>query len=144
MEGFMESIVGVIFVVLVFGLPVIAIVMACWTAMHKKSREKEIKQLIIENKTDPETARILLEGKKKKETKLGNVDLSTLRTACMMLGIGLGALITWLCGVSKGNIYFWLIIAFGIGVGMLVSFIVELYLTKKYSKDKPADPPVED
>ena len=70
---------------------------------------------------------------------MGPVNLDTLRTACILLGIGLGALINWLAeSFNLGTIYFWLIIAFGIGVGLLVSFLVEMQLYKKYG-NKPAD-----
>ena len=138
MEEIFESFVGLVIIVLIFGLPVIAVIMVSWTSMYKKKREKEIRQMIIENHTDAETARVLLEGKKKKNEKVGNVDLSTLRSACIMLGIGLGALINWLCSISTGNLYFWLIIAFGIGIGMLVSFIVEWHLHKQFPpKEEP-------
>ena len=146
MEEIFESFVGLVLIVLIFGLPVIAVIMVSWTSMYKKKREKEIRQMIIENHTDAETARVLLEGKKKKNEKVGNVDLSTLRSACIMLGIGLGALINWALepfGFGAKDINFWIIIAFGIGVGMLCSFLVELHLAKKTTL-KPEEKPEED
>jgi len=48
-----------------------------------------------------------------------------------LLGVGLGAGIDWLAGTSTGSIYFWLIVAFGVGIGMLCSFLVELRLANK-------------
>ena len=139
---FFESFVGLVAVVLIFGLPVIAVLMAFISGMHKRKREKEIRQLIIENHTDPETAKLLIDESKKSKKEprqMGPVNLDTLRTACILLGIGLGALINWLAeSFNLGTIYFWLIIAFGIGVGLLVSFLVEMQLYKKYG-NKPAD-----
>jgi Flp pilus assembly protein TadB len=125
--------IGLVAVVLSLGVPMVAIVMAFITKMKKDQQQKELRQLIIENKTDAETAKLLIdEPKKAKETrKPGTIDLGTLRTACILLGAGLGALINWLCGLSVGDLYFWFLVAFGIGIGMLCSFLVELRLAKK-------------
>ena len=68
----------------------------------------------------------------------------TERAACILLGLGLGALINWMCCIETKNIYFWLIIASGIGIGLLCSFLIEMHLFKKYGKDKPAVPSVEE
>lgn len=130
MEYIADNFVGIVAIICIFGLPIIAVVMAFWSSMHKKTKDKEIRQLIIENKTDPETAKLLIDEPKKAK-KPGTIDLGTLRTACMLLGVGLGAGINWLADISTKSIYFWLIIAFGVGIGMLCSFLVELRLAKK-------------
>lgn len=122
--------IGLVAVILSLGVPMVAIVMVFVAKMRKNQHEKELRQLIIENKTDAETAKLLI-GEPKKTPKPGTIDLGTLRTACMLLGIGLGAGINWLAGISTHNIYFWLIVAFGVGIGMLCSFLVELILAKK-------------
>ena len=139
---FFESLVGLVTVVLIFGLPVIGVVMAIVAKMHKQKQQRELRQMIIENHTDAETAKVLVDEPKKQPRKLGGINLDTLRGACVLLGLGFGALINWLleqCGQQVSNIYFWLILAFGIGVGLLVSFLVEMKLYKKYGNDKPAD-----
>ena len=130
MEYIPDNFVGIVAIIFIFGLPIIAVVMAFIKKMKKNQQEKEIRQLIIENKTDPETAKLLIDEPKKAK-KPGTIDLGTLRTACMLLGVGLGAGIDWLAGTSTGSIYFWLIVAFGVGIGMLCSFLVELRLAKK-------------
>ena len=132
MQVLTDNFVGLVAIILIFGLPVIAVVMAFIKKMKKNQQEKEIRQLIIENKTDPETAKLLIEEPKKAEPrKPGTIDLGTLRTACILLGVGLGTLINWLANIATKNVYFWLIIAFGVGIGMLCSFLVELRLAKK-------------
>ena len=136
MESFWESLTGLVAVVCSLGIPIVVVIMVFLRKMKKDQQAREIRQLIIENHTDPETAKLLVdEPKKEKEPrKPGSIDLSTLRTACIMLGIGLGAFINWACqacGQKLDTIYFWLIIAFGIGVGMLASFLVEMHLYKK-------------
>ena len=142
--AFFDSIIGLVTVILIFGLPVVAVVCGFVMKMHKGKQEREIRQLIIENHTDPETAKLLIdEPKKNKEPrKPGTINMDTLRTACIMLGVGLGALLNWVldsCVEHGDTIYFWLIIAFGIGVGLMGAFIAEIMLAKKYGKLQPKD-----
>lgn len=125
-----ENFIGLVAVVLSLGLPIIVVVMVFLKKMKKDQQQKEIRQLIIENKTDPETAKLLID-EPKKTPKPGTIDVGNLRFACMLLGVGLGAGINWLAGISAGSKYFWLIVAFGVGIGMLCSFLVELRLAKK-------------
>ena len=117
-------------VILSLGIPIVVIIMVFLKKMKKNQQEKEIRQLIIENKTDPETAKLLID-EPKKAPKPGTIDVGNLRFACMLLGVGLGAGIDWLADVSTKSIYFWLIVAFGVGIGLLCSFFVELRLAKK-------------
>ena len=130
MEYIPDNFVGIVAIIFSFGLPIIAVVMAFIKKMKKDQQQKEIRQLIIENKTDPETAKLLID-EPKKAPKPGTIDVGNLRFACMLLGVGLGTLINWLANIATKNIYFWLIIAFGVGIGMLCSFLVELRLAKK-------------
>ena len=125
MEYIPDNFVGIVAIIFSFGLPIIAVVMAFIKKMKKDQQQKEIRQLIIENKTDPETAKLLID-EPKKAPKPGTIDVGNLRFACMLLGVGLGAGID-----STKSIYFWLIVAFGVGIGMLCSFLVELRLAKK-------------
>ena len=125
-----DNFLGLVAIIFIFGLPIVVVVMVFLKKMKKNQQEKEIRQLIIENKTDPETAKLLID-EPKKAPKPGTIDVGNLRFACMMLGIGLGAGINWLADVSTKSIYFWLIVAFGVGIGMLCSFLVEMHLAKK-------------
>ena len=139
MEGSLAVMIPLVGVILSLAIPIVAIIMVFVTAMHKKKQDKEVRQLIIENHTDPETARLLIDEPKKQPRKMGPVNLDTLRAACVLLGIGLGACIDLLAGVETKSIYFWLIIACGIGIGLLCSFLVEMHLYKKYSRKEESD-----
>ena len=130
MEGILGEMIPLVAVILSLGLPIVVVVMVLIAKMNKEKQQKELRQLIIENHIDSETAKLLIDEPKKVK-KPGTVDLGTLRTACMLLGVGLGALINWLANIATKNIYFWLIIAFGVGIGMLCSFLVEMHLAKK-------------
>ena len=125
-----DNFVGIVAIIFTFGLPIVVVIMVFLKKMKKDQQQKEIRQLIIENKTDPETAKLLID-EPKKAPKPGTIDVGNLRFACMLLGVGLGAGIDWLADVSTKSIYFWLIVAFGVGIGMLCSFLVELRLAKK-------------
>lgn len=125
-----DNFLGLVAIIFIFGLPIVVVVMVFLKKMKKNQQEKEIRQLIIENKTDPETAKLLID-EPKKAAKPGTIDVGNLRFACMLLGVGLGAAIDWLADISTKSIYFWLIVAFGVGIGMLCSFLVELRLAKK-------------
>ena len=125
-----DNFVGIVAIIFSFGLPIVVVIMVFLKKMKKDQQQKEIRQLIIENKTDPETAKLLID-EPKKAPKPGTIDVGNLRFACMSLGVGLGAAIDWLADISTKSIYFWLIVAFGVGIGMLCSFLVELRLAKK-------------
>lgn len=138
MQALTDNFVGLVAIILIFGLPVIAVVMSFISTMNKKKHDKEIRQLIIENHTDPETAKLLIEEPKKQPRQMGPFNLENLRAACILLGLGLGALIDWISCIETKSIYFWLIITFGIGIGLLCSFLIEMHLFKKYS-NKPVE-----
>jgi len=125
MEGTLAVMTPLMAVILSLAIPIVVIIMVFLKKMKKNQQEKEIRQLIIENKTDPETAKLLID-EPKKAPKPGTIDVGNLRFACMLLGVGLGAGIDWLADVSTKSIYFWLIVAFGVGIGTLFFFPVIL------------------
>ena len=145
MEELFDSLTGLVAIVLSLGIPTTVIIMVFLRKIKRDREQKEIRQLIIENHTDAETAKLLIDEPKqpKEPRKLGPVNVDTLRTASILLGMGLGALINWVLepfGFGAKDINFWIIIAFGIGIGMLCSFLVEMHLYKKYGKDQPTKP----
>lgn len=130
----LKDLAGVLAVVLTLVIPIAAIIGGIILSIRKNRNETELRRLIIENQTDLETAKALIAEPDKKTNKFG-----TLRGACVLLGIGLGALVNYLLNVTmvgpKG-IYFWIVIAFGVGLGLLVSFLVEMKLQKKMKNEE--------
>lgn len=123
---------GLFAIILSLSIPIVAIVMVFITSIKKKNRETQLRLALIEKGTDPETAKLLIEEHEEKHNKY-----SSLRWACVLMGMGLGALVDALLGLPpKHNIYFWLIIAAGMGFGLLISFIVEYKLTKKEQQEQ--------
>ena len=118
---------GVLAIFLSLSIPIVAILMGFISEINKKRRDTEVRLALIQQGTDPETAKILIEQQPKKNNKY-----SSLRTGCILVGMGLGAACDALIGISpKHNIYFWLIIAAGMGIGLLTSFVIEYKLTQK-------------
>ena len=117
---------GVIAIFMSLGIPVVALITACVSYMNKKNRDKEIRQLLIENNVDLERAKLFIEEPEKKRGKYGN-----LRGGMIMLGMGLGVLADYLIGIDTGDLYFYLILAVGMGVGMLAAFFIEMKLSEK-------------
>ena len=114
-------------IILSLTIPIVAIILGTMSSIRKKQSETELRRLLIEHNTDLETAKALIEEQEKKSDKY-----VSLRWACILIGLGVGALAAFLLGVEpKHNIYFWLIAAFGIGLGLLVSFIIEYKLQEK-------------
>ena len=130
MHGY--DIAGILAVTLSLLVPSVAIFMVFITYIKKKRRDTEIRLALIQAGTDAETAKILIEQQPKKNDKYNG-----LRWGCILVGVGLGALCDALLDISpKHNIYFWLIIAAGMGIGLLVSFVIEYKLAKKELKDR--------
>ncbi|MBR0182056.1 MAG: hypothetical protein IJQ05_02105 [Bacteroidaceae bacterium] len=122
-----EVLIPIFAVVLSLSIPIVAIVMVFITSIKKKNRDTELRLALIQQGTDAETAKLLIKEQADKHDKY-----SSLRWACILIGMGLGALVDALLGLApKHDIYFWLIIAAGMGIGLLTSFIVEYKLTKK-------------
>lgn len=123
---------GLLAIVLSLSIPIVAIVMVFITSIKKKNRDTELRLALVQQGTDAETAKLLIEEQAEKHDKY-----SSLRWACVLIGLGLGALVDALIGLPpKHNIYFWLIIAAGMGIGLLISFIVEYKLTKKEQQEQ--------
>ena len=130
MHGY--DIAAILAVTLSLLIPIVAILMGFITDIKKKRRDTEVRLALIQAGIDAETAKILIEQQPKKNDKY-----SGLRWGCILVGIGLGTLCDALLDISpKHNIYFWLIIAAGMGIGLLVSFVIEYKLTKKEQQEK--------
>lgn len=132
----MDHLSEVLAVTLSLLLPISAII--CWAiaSINKKNRETELRKALIENHTDPESIKLLVEEQQEKPNKF-----IMLRWGCILLGAGLGAAISGWAGTDPDNLYFWLPIVAGMGLGMLISFIVETKMTKDKENQEPTEQP---
>lgn len=123
----MKDFAGLLAVFMSLAIPITAIIAGCIISVGNKKREKEIRQLIIENDLDIERAKLLIEKPQKKDYNI----YGFLRGGMMFIGLGLGLLADYLLGIETRNMYFWLILSVGIGIGMLASFFAEMKLSEK-------------
>lgn len=127
-----KDLAGVLAVALSLGIPIVAIVAGIISSVKKSDNAREIRRLIIEKKTDLETAKYLVDEPQKRQT---SNPYPALRWACVLIGLGLGALIDYLLHLKPANspmsVYFWIIIAFGCGIGLFCSFLTEYNLQRR-------------
>lgn len=127
---------GVLAIAMSLGIPIVAIVSAIIATVKKSNNAREIRRAIIENHTDVETVKYLIEEPEKKR---GNNPYPSLRWGCVLIGLGLGALIDILLRLQPADnpdsVYFWVLLAFGCGIGLLVAFLVEYKLMRKAQSD---------
>ena len=128
-----EDLVSIIAIVLSLSIPIVAIVMGIMSDIKKKKNDTELRIALIQQGVDAETAKVLLEEKSKNTSRHNKY--SSLRAGCALAGAGLGALINGWCGVDSKDFYFWTAIAAGVGVGLLVAFIIEYKLQKNEHRE---------
>ena len=131
MEDFLDGMVPIMGIIFVFGIPIIAIIFAALGYIRKKRHDAEVRIALIQNGVDAETAKVLLANQEDSKSK----KFQSLRTGCAFLGVGLGAATVAIAGIPQGSIYFWLVIAAGVGVGLVVAFVIEYMLTRKEKKN---------
>ncbi len=106
--------------------PIVTVLAICWVIIVRVKQNAKLKNNIINSRIDPELAKTLLPPKDSKNTRM-----NVLRWACALLGLGVGALICSLFrNINDYQLPFYIILAAGIGFGLLVSFIVEWHLEK--------------
>ena len=127
---------GVLAVSLSLLIPIVGIICGVIASINKKKRETELRKALIENHTDPESIKLLVEEQEEKPNKF-----IMLRWGCILLGAGLGAAISGWAGTDAKDLYFWLPIVAGMGLGMLISFIVETKMTKAEENQEPTEQP---
>ena len=118
---------GLVAIVFSLSIPIVAVVCVFIASVKNKRSETELRKAIIDSHMDAESIKLLVEQPKKKSDKY-----ATLRNGCLFVGIGLGTLANYLLGLApKNDITYWLVVACGMGIGLLTSFIIEYKLTEK-------------
>lgn len=126
----MEALVPILGVTLSLGFPLLVIIGIIVSKVKKSNNNREIRRLIIENHTDLETAKHLIEEPERTE---GTNPYPALRWGCVLIGLGIGALAAYLLSLQpegEQKIYFWVMLAFGCGLGLLCSFVIEYKLQR--------------
>ncbi|MBQ7440285.1 MAG: hypothetical protein IJV52_01980 [Prevotella sp.] len=123
-----NDLAGVLAVFLSLGIPIVAIISGIVMGIKKKNRETELRKFIIENNVDAERVKLLVEEPEKKSNKF-----VMLRWGCILTFGGLATLVYYFIrlNVDPSDMLFWFFLALGMGIGMLVSFLIEMRMTKK-------------
>ena len=105
---------------------IVAVICSTVTKIRKNKEESRIRQSIIDNHIDPDTAKLLVRNKK----PLKNIFI-TLRWGLILLFGGIG----YFLGISiTSGSFAWVLSGIGVGIALLISFLVEYKLTRKQFK----------
>jgi UPF0716 family protein affecting phage T7 exclusion len=121
--GFVASIMGI-------ACGMLAVIGGVIAKIVKMKNERMTRQSIIENKIDSETAKLLITPTEDKKRS----PYSAMQWGCTLLGLALGYVVTLLLGINENLVGFWIILAAGVGVGLLISFIIKQKLEDKKSR----------
>ena len=104
---------------------IVAVICSTVTKIRKDKEESRIRQSIIDNHIDPDTAKLLVNKK-----PLKNIFI-TLRWGLILLFGGIG----YFLGISiTSDSFAWILSGIGVGIALLISFLVEYKLTRKQFK----------
>lgn len=107
---------------------IVAVICSTVTKIRKDKEESRIRQSIIDNHIDPDTAKLLVRNEDKKPLK--NIFI-TLRWGLILLFGGIG----YFLGISiTSDSFAWVLSGIGVGIALLISFLVEYKLTRKQFK----------
>lgn len=124
MGGTIENVLAI---VLALAIPIVLIVGIIYAYVSKNRNAYRLRSEVLHSQLDPETVALLLQksGKPASEQK----NYATLRTALCFIFMGVGALVAH--AFFDSGLMFWLIVGLFIGVGLLISFIIEWRLSNR-------------
>lgn len=124
MGGTIENVLAI---VLALAIPIVLIVGIIYAYVSKNHNAYRLRSEVLHSQLDPQTVALLLQksGKPASEQK----NYATLRTALCFIFMGVGALVAH--AFFDSGLMFWLIVGMSIGVGLLISFIIEWCLSNR-------------
>lgn len=124
MGGTIENVLAI---VLALAIPIVLIVGIIYAYVSKNHNAYRLRSEVLHSQLDPQTVALLLQksGKPSSEQK----NYATLRTSLCFIFMGVGALVAH--AFFDSGLMFWLIVGMFIGVGLLISFIIEWRLSNR-------------
>lgn len=124
MGGTIENVLAI---VLALAIPIVLIVGIIYAYVSKNHNAYRLRSEVLHSQLDPQTVALLLQksGKPASEQK----NYATLRTSLCFIFMGVGALVAH--AFFDSGLMFWLIVGMSIGVGLLISFIIEWRLSNR-------------
>lgn len=106
--------------------------------VRNKRAEHELRMLLLENNSNPELAKVLIESKLKKEPKLVMLRIGLPAIFASLFGSGFVYILNQTASKDFEGAVLLLIftVAFGIGLGLVAALIIEHKLLKKAEETK--------
>lgn len=126
---------NVLAIVLCLAIPIVLIVGLIYAYVSKNRNDYKLRSELLHSQLDPQTVALLLQksGKPASEQK----NYATLRKALCFIFMGVGALVAH--AFFNSGLMFWLIVGMSVGVGLLISFIIEWRLSNRRPVDEVAE-----
>ena len=132
MGGTLENVLAI---VLCLAIPIVLIVGLIYAYVSKNRNDYKLRSELLHSQLDPQTVALLL--RKPDKQSAGQNRFATLRTALLAIFMGVGALVADV--FYNSGLMFWLIVVLFVGVGMLLSFIIEWRLSGRRPVDEAAE-----
>lgn len=128
----MEDLIGIFAVVLTLTIPIVAIVLSMVKKVTRNKLDNNLRlEIVRSGNSSPEVVKELL---KTPEKKASDNKIVALRWGCALAGMGLAALVCHILEIDYDDIYMWMYLILGCGVGLIGAVIVEMVLGKKNEK----------
>lgn len=128
----MEDLIGIFAVVLTLAIPIVAIVLSMVKKVTRNKLDNDLRlEIVRSGNSSPEVVKELL---KTPEKKASDNKIVALRWGCALAGMGLAALVCHILEIDYDDIYMWMYLILGCGVGLIGAVIVEMVLGKKNEK----------
>ena len=131
MDG--TDLMGIFSIVLTLSIPLLAIVFGIGKKIKKDKLDTELRMELIRNEASAELAQQLL---KTPEKRAADNKITALRWGCALAGLGIAAIVCHLLGINYDVFYMWMYLVLSCGLGLIISFVVEMLLNKQVEKDK--------
>ena len=133
-----DDLSGLFAVILSLGFPITVMSWYYYSEIKKKKADVDLRKALIENKIDAETAKVIIAEKspeRKKEKKFANLTWG-LSLVGMALGVLIPLLCGLDLGNVNSGFEFAACIVLGMGLGLLASFLIIWKLRKKEEEQK--------
>lgn len=124
MGGTIENVLAI---VLCLAIPIVLIVGLIYAYVSKNCNDYKLRSELLHSQLDPQTVALLL--RKPDKQSAGQNSFATLRTALLAIFMGVGALVAHV--FYNSGLMFWLIVGMSVGVGLLISFVIEWRLSNR-------------
>ena len=132
MDG--TDVMGLFSIVLTLSIPILAVVFSLGKKIKKDKLDTDLRMELIRSGASAELAQQLL---KSPEKRAADNKITALRWGCALAGLGIAAIVCHLVGIDIDDFYMWMYLLLGCGLGLIISFVIEIVLNKNQEKEQP-------